>query len=777
MPPRFTSPTSFEFDENTEVFFNLTATDPDSSTLTVTDDASGDGALFKVTLTSDGAYVELNRENRTLDYEAPEDVNGDNVYEQNITLSDGKNTVRTTIRVTILDVDEAPVFTNPVDSIPILPEVALEENFTGVLFTFAAEDPEGAPLSYQFQTPRTRVEGEVNETTRSAISFNDQTGELSIIRPFDYEDEAFAKEFSVEVQVSDGTFTTPAGIFVTLQNVPTQVAEGARIVGVAGQPPFAGSATSLGDIDGDGFDEIWITTTVGAPPYEGAGPAYLVWGKTLKEAMADGPANLSTSDLTSDKAIRFPPPGGTLHYIATTAGDVDRDGKRDILIGYSDPRESYFIPYGEFGTAAFVVFGDALISNSSGEYNPAAPPALAQVALTGVDFWSRADLSIAAGDIDGDGASDVVYGSPLTNFVQVVYGSAINAVRAMGQLDMGFAGPDETLRLSNQVTNPPDKRKGLLGGKVATLPDLDGDGADELLVSGERMVNTDTMDPMTGMSSGTMYQTRLYMLPGRTLVAAKGTNKVELKLEDPANAGDISYFHTDDLYIAGLTTIGDFDADGVPDIAVLHRGKDRSGWWIPSTSLNRIVSVIFGSTAKPMLDTGADMSMDFTDPADGVMIVLNDQTITRLEGWDTAIGVAKSFVDGPGDELLFSLKEDSTPDLRYAGSVYVVKDSAITAAPTAEVAISNEAVDPDIARKLLGFDSSGRIGGYVFGSDLDGDGIADLSLGSASVDALGDDSHTGAYYVLPGTVLQRLFSEDEPTFDLDEALAVEVSGD
>lgn len=141
-PPRFTSPTSFEFYENGAISFLLTANDPDGDVITIRDDTSGDGALFMVTITDSGGIVTLAPPRMFLDFENPEDVNRDNVYEQRITLSDGKASTTTTIRITILNVDEPPVFVSPPAANGNSVLVDLQENYVGPIFTLAAEDPE-----------------------------------------------------------------------------------------------------------------------------------------------------------------------------------------------------------------------------------------------------------------------------------------------------------------------------------------------------------------------------------------------------------------------------------------------------------------------------------------------------------------------------------------------------------------------------------------------------------------------------------------------------------
>ncbi|MEL7312914.1 MAG: hypothetical protein AAFN07_15465, partial [Pseudomonadota bacterium] len=88
-PPSFTGPTSFSFAENVAVTFTLNVTDPDSATVTITEVAGGDSGLF--TLDTNSGVITANTANNSFNFEDPQDSNADNVYEQQVQLSDGTN--------------------------------------------------------------------------------------------------------------------------------------------------------------------------------------------------------------------------------------------------------------------------------------------------------------------------------------------------------------------------------------------------------------------------------------------------------------------------------------------------------------------------------------------------------------------------------------------------------------------------------------------------------------------------------------------------------------
>ena len=758
--PRFTSPTSFTFNENTEVSFWLTVVDPDSETLTVTDDKNGDGALFKVTVNPDGALVEVNRDNKAFDYENPEDVNKDNVYEQNITLFDGENTVRTTIKAIIRNVDEAPIFISPTVSASSAAVLQLEENYTGPLFTFVASDPEGADIRYAIsERHRSGASGD-DGVLQGAFSLDSSTGILTVNTPFDLEAEDGDEPIVLVLEVSDGSLASGLTVLIQITDVPNSVLEGAHITGLG-----SGYAKSVGDIDGDGVDELWINygvNSVGVYTTSGytSGGAFLIWGKTLRDELADGEATLDASDLTATKAIRFSALAqdgssrSTDHIIAVPSGDVDGDGTPDLLVGFLDKRARGQVGTEVEGPVAAVVFGDSLVDYSEPSYNLLSPPALAQVSLSGTPRREALNLSIGSGDFDGDGRSDIVLASGETTSGWMVFAPAVSAARAIGQLDLSLAAPGEALQLRDAMQEARNGY-GSVAIKVAGLPDITADGRDELVISGIGYIEATELDPETGIDMPIGYPAAIRVVSGVLVNDAKTAGASQIDFSDAALDAGIVTLTGVRLKIADLIAGGDIDADGVPDIALGHQGS----WYT-----QRVATVIFGSTLRAALLAGEDSTLDIVDPADGVLISLMDQTVTHGEFTPMTLAFIPNFTDGPGDELMVGFEADGPPELPYAGSVLILKDSAMAGAAAANVSLSNDSISPALARKFEGFAASGRVGAYVIASDMDGDGIPDMSFSSS------DD-----YYLLPGTVVQEVFGADSPTYDMGTSLAVEIS--
>ena len=142
---------------------------------------------------------------------------------------------------------------------------------------------------------------------------------------------------------------------------------------------FGSAVSSAGDVNGDGFADI----VVGAESLSGgSGAAYVYFG--------------SAAGISASPNVTLPGPGtsnAAFGWAATSAGDVNRDGYADIVVG----------AYGVNGNtgAAYIYLG--------GPSGTATAPA---TTLTGPAANSYLGYSVAsAGDVNGDGYGDVIVGA------------------------------------------------------------------------------------------------------------------------------------------------------------------------------------------------------------------------------------------------------------------------------------------------------------------------------------------------------------------------------
>ena len=206
------------------------------------------------------------------------------------------------------------------------------------------------------------------------------------------------------------------------------------------------SVAPAGDVNGDGIDDI----LVGAWMADLRGQAHLFLGPvqgqlTVADAAATVTGVIASEELGYDIA----------------AGDLNDDGVPDLILGA--PRPPLF---GNGTGRAYVFFGPVSGSHAATE---------ADAIVTGDKLNDELGTSVAAGDLNDDGADDLVVGAHQL-FVQNARGKAyvfygpLRGVISAGTADAILTGEDFPVE------------NGLFGESVAVLGDSDGDGVGDLLV-------------------------------------------------------------------------------------------------------------------------------------------------------------------------------------------------------------------------------------------------------------------------------------------------------
>ncbi len=243
---------------------------------------------------------------------------------------------------------------------------------------------------------------------------------------------------------------------VLLANVASGTG-GFRIAGAAAGDAAGSALAAIGDLNGDGLAEI----LVGAPGSDAggadAGAVYVVRGKSTGAAVSLADVAIGVGGWRITGATAGERLGGAIAVL----GDVNADGLADMLLGAADRA---YVVFGKAGTAevdladvAAGIGGFAIVPEAAGDL---------------------AALSVAGGgDLNRDGIADVVIGASHNaegganaGAVYVVWGGARGVVD-LSAIALG-AGGAKVVGSAGSLT----------GSSVAVAPDMNGDGAADLVV-------------------------------------------------------------------------------------------------------------------------------------------------------------------------------------------------------------------------------------------------------------------------------------------------------
>jgi len=269
---------------------------------------------------------------------------------------------------------------------------------------------------------------------------------------------------------------------------------------------FGRSVATAGDIDGDGYSDV----IVGAPYYDNGqydeGRVYVYLG------LASGLSTTASWTVESDQdAANF-------GFAVGTAGDVNGDGYSDVIVG---------APYYDNGQGnegqAFIFLGSA-----SGLSTTAAWTA------EGNQVNAYFGQSVAtAGDVNGDGYSDVTVGAPLYDNGQNNEGRAFVYLGSASGLSATAVWIEEV-----------DQVSAFFGIFVGTAGDVNGDGYSDIIVGA------------SGYDNGQTDEGRAYVYMGSASGLAAATSWTGESNAEGARYGE------------AVRTAGDVNGDGFDDVLI-----------------------------------------------------------------------------------------------------------------------------------------------------------------------------------------------------------------
>ena len=481
---------------------------------------------------------------------------------------------------------------------------------------------------------------------------------------------------------------------------------------------WGNAITSLDDLDGDGITDI----AVGAHKnYSPGTEMNRVGAVHILFLNSDG--TVKHSQEISDTKGDFNAIGDNdiFGIDLTNLSDLDGDGITDIAVGAQGDSENGFSQ-----GAVYILFlnSDGTVKSyqkiNSDKSN-------FQVKLDDSDMFGSSVNNI--GDLNNDGVIDIAVGVPGDDDTKELMKTVIDKVvgapydndggQSQGAVYILFLNSDGTVKDSQKISSTEGNFQNIIdsgdcwGNAITSLDDLDGDGITDIAVGAHKNYSPGTEMNRVGA---------VHIL----FLNSDGTVKHSQEISD--TKGDFNAIGDNDIFGIDLTNLSDLDGDGITDIAVGAQGDSENGF---SQGAVYILFLNSDGTVKSYQKINSDKSNFQVKLDDSDMFGSSVNNIGDLNN-DGVIDIA---VGVPGDDDTKELMKtviDKVVGAPYdndggqsQGAVYIlflnsdgtVKDSQKISSTEGNFRQNLQPSD------LFGFSLTNL-------SDLDGDGITDIAVGS-----------------------------------------------
>ncbi len=469
------------------------------------------------------------------------------------------------------------------------------------------------------------------------------------------------------------------------------------------------SVSTAGDINGDGYADVI------------AGGNYMQLGQTDEGLALLFLGSASGTLISSSVAYRRNQSNSGFGFSVATAGDVNGDGFSDVIVGayeYDDPSTDE--------GAVFVYYGAAAGISSVQAWS----------AEGGQSFSHFGNSVSSAGDVNGDGYSDVIIGASIYDNGHTDEGAAFL-----------FMGSPTGLSTFPNWAEESNQANAFFGYSVSTAGDVNGDGYSDVIVGAPGYENGQVTDGAVFIYLGSA--TGLSVNPHIQLnVNGFGYNfGCEVSC-----AGDVNGDGFQDIIIGSKYWDAWKTIDGAAFVylgspigilpssqKILAYNQLNTGFGIHVSGAGDVngdgySDVIVGAPAFDSIQNDAGAAFLFQGSASGISTTINWRYLDTQTG--SAFG---SCLSEAGD-----VNGDGYSDIVIGASGY---KNAITEVGRVSIfhgSPTGLSSNPD--RNINGLDYASRIAKSVSSAgDINGDGYADIVIGGFSID-LG-----GAVYIYPGS--------------------------
>jgi hypothetical protein len=369
---------------------------------------------------------------------------------------------------------------------------------------------------------------------------------------------------------------------------------GFEVWGAAVEDNLGCSVADAGDVNKDGYHDILLgASTTDVAGKQNAGVVYLVFGSGGRSTSV-----IDTASALSPKGIKIlgAYAGDLWGLSASGAGDFNKDGIDDLIVGGYG-----FDPPSVTGAgAAVVIFGKtsgwadidlaSFISGSAGFW----------IYGAATDDITGSSVS-AAGDINGDGAGDVIIGAPQANApgkadsgVSVVLFGHSTAT-AFNTIDLAnFYSGTSGFKILGATFND------VSGNSVSSAGDVNGDGFGDVIIGGWLY---------DGSAGDRNNCGAAYVIFGHS--AATAFTDIDLAALSNSQGFRITGAAAGDHLSYSMSSAGDFNHDGYDDIVV---GSTVNKAYVLFGHLNTVLfpnvdlSTLSASTVGFMVTGGGDFA-------------------------------------------------------------------------------------------------------------------------------------------------------------------------